>query len=144
VLVVELMGLSAVLPYGFLLVRYTGSAGSRGLPLDDGRVVLPADKCFHVRVLVPCYKVGGWVEGGGGECKVQQRRGCWPPAARWVDGLGKMQQRRCPALLLGTASRGQGARNRGARTTATQTWLPAISGFRFPPVRLLSHPTING
>lgn len=57
VLVVELLGLSAVLPYGFLLPFYTASSGSRGLPIDDGRVVLPREKCFVVHILVPCYKV---------------------------------------------------------------------------------------
>ena len=56
-LVVEIIGLSAVVPYGFLLPFYTASTGSRGLPLDDGRVVLPPEKRFRVHVLVPCYKV---------------------------------------------------------------------------------------
>ena len=57
VLIVELIGFTAVLPYGLLLPFYTASSGSRGLPLDDGRVVLPADKRFRVHILVPCYKV---------------------------------------------------------------------------------------
>jgi hypothetical protein len=57
ILVVELMGLSAVLPYGFMLFRYTASKGSKGLPIDDGKVILPVEKRFHVRVLIPCYKV---------------------------------------------------------------------------------------
>lgn len=61
VLIVELIGLSAVIPYGMLLPLHTASAGSRGLPLDDGRVVLPPEKRFRVHILVPCYKVGGWV-----------------------------------------------------------------------------------
>ncbi len=51
------MGVTAVIPYGFLLFLSTHSSGSRGLPVDDGMVVLPQDKHFHVRVLVPCYKV---------------------------------------------------------------------------------------
>jgi hypothetical protein len=57
VLVVEFIGLSAVVPYGLLLPLYTASSGSRGLPLDDGRVVLPPGKRFRVHILVPCYKV---------------------------------------------------------------------------------------
>jgi hypothetical protein len=64
VLVAELFGLSAVLPYGFLLWRYTKPSGSRGLPPDDGRVVMPPDKRFNVHMLVPCYKVGGGSCGG--------------------------------------------------------------------------------
>jgi hypothetical protein len=57
VFAVELLGLASVLPYAAMLVVYTRPArGSRGLPADDGRVALPLDKRFHVRVLVPCYK----------------------------------------------------------------------------------------
>jgi hypothetical protein len=66
VLAAELFGLSAVIPYGFMLFRYTAPSGSRGLPLDDGRVVLPPEKRFNVHILVPCYKVGGREEGPGG------------------------------------------------------------------------------
>lgn len=58
ILVVEFIGLTSVLPYGLLLPFYTTSSGSKGLPIDDGRVVLPADKRFRVHILVPCYKVG--------------------------------------------------------------------------------------
>jgi hypothetical protein len=29
----------------------------RGFPRDKGKTLLPEDKRFHVRVLVPCYKV---------------------------------------------------------------------------------------
>lgn len=54
---VEFLGLSSVLPYGFLLWLYTSSSHSKGLPVDDGRVIMPPEKRFHVRVLVPCYKV---------------------------------------------------------------------------------------
>jgi hypothetical protein len=55
--VVEFIGLTSVLPYGLMLPFFTSSSGSRGLPIDDGRVVLPADKRFRVHILVPCYKV---------------------------------------------------------------------------------------
>ncbi len=51
--------LTAVIPYGALLIVHTASSGSRGLPLDDGRVVLPPQKRFNVHILVPCYKVCG-------------------------------------------------------------------------------------
>jgi hypothetical protein len=57
--VVEFIGLTSVLPYGLMLPFFTSSSGSRGLPIDDGRVVLPADKRFRVHILVPCYKVRG-------------------------------------------------------------------------------------
>lgn len=57
ILVVEFIGLTSVLPYGLMLPFFTSSSGSRGLPIDDGRVVLPADKRFRVHILVPCYKV---------------------------------------------------------------------------------------
>jgi hypothetical protein len=57
ILVVEFIGLTSVLPYGLMLPFYTSSSGSKGLPIDDGRVVLPADKRFRVHILVPCYKV---------------------------------------------------------------------------------------
>lgn len=57
ILVVEIIGLTSVVPYGMLLPFYTSSSGSKGLPIDDGRVVLPADKRFRVHILVPCYKV---------------------------------------------------------------------------------------
>jgi cellulose synthase/poly-beta-1,6-N-acetylglucosamine synthase-like glycosyltransferase len=56
VFAVELMGLAAVLPYAAMLVVYTAPTGSMGLPADDGRVILPPEKRFHVRVLIPCYK----------------------------------------------------------------------------------------
>jgi hypothetical protein len=65
ILVVEFIGLTSVLPYGLMLPVYTASSGSKGLPIDDGRVVLPADKRFNVHILVPCYKVRA--EGGKGE-----------------------------------------------------------------------------
>jgi hypothetical protein len=57
ILVVEFIGLTSVLPYGLMLPFYTSSSGSKGLPIDDGHVVLPADKRFRVHILVPCYKV---------------------------------------------------------------------------------------
>jgi hypothetical protein len=57
ILVVEFIGLTSVLPYGLMLPFYTSSSGSKGLPIDDGCVVLPADKRFRVHILVPCYKV---------------------------------------------------------------------------------------
>ena len=64
ILVVEFIGLTSVLPYGLMLPFFTASSGSKGLPIDDGRVVLPADKRFNVHILVPCYKVSrqqqGW------------------------------------------------------------------------------------
>jgi len=44
---------------GLMLPFYTASSGSPGLPLDDGTMVLPKAKRFHVRVLVACYKVSG-------------------------------------------------------------------------------------
>jgi hypothetical protein len=58
VLVIELIGLTAVVPYGMLLPFHTLSSGSKGLPVDDGRVILPPEKRFRVHILVPCYKVG--------------------------------------------------------------------------------------
>jgi hypothetical protein len=63
VLIAETIGLTAVIPYGWLLWLRTAPAGSRGLPVDDGRVVLPPEKRFNVHMLVPCYKVGGRVAG---------------------------------------------------------------------------------
>ncbi|KAF8062642.1 VHA-F [Scenedesmus sp. PABB004] len=56
VFVTELLGLTSVLPYGLLLPVATLPAGTRGLPVDDGRVVLPPGKRFRVHILVPCYK----------------------------------------------------------------------------------------
>lgn len=41
-----------------MLWLHTQPSGSRGLPVDDGRVVLPPQKRFNVHMLVPCYKVG--------------------------------------------------------------------------------------
>lgn len=58
ILVVELIGLSSVIPYGMLLPFQTLSSGSKGLPIDDGKVILPPEKRFRVHILVPCYKVG--------------------------------------------------------------------------------------
>lgn len=57
VLVVEIIGLTAVVPYGMLLPFHTLSSGSKGLPVDDGRAILPPEKRFRVHILVPCYKV---------------------------------------------------------------------------------------
>jgi hypothetical protein len=57
VLAVELVGVTAVLPYGLLLVLHTASAHTPGLPPDNGRWLLPPEKHFSVHVLVPCYKV---------------------------------------------------------------------------------------
>lgn len=57
VLGVELLGVTAVLPYGAMLVVHTESTGSPGLPADDGSLMLPPDKRFRVHVMVPCYKV---------------------------------------------------------------------------------------
>jgi hypothetical protein len=74
VVVAELFGLSAVMPYGFLLWLYTRPSGSRGLPADDGRVVLPPEKRFNVHILVPCYKVGG-----GRELRVRHPSPPFPP-----------------------------------------------------------------
>jgi hypothetical protein len=62
VLVIELIGLTAVVPYGMLLPFHTLSSGSKGLPVDDGRVILPPEKRFRVHILVPCYKVGVFVD----------------------------------------------------------------------------------
>jgi hypothetical protein len=59
VLIAETIGLTAVIPYGMMLWLRTAPSGSRGLPVDDGRVVLPPEKRFNVHMLVPCYKVGG-------------------------------------------------------------------------------------
>lgn len=73
VLVVELIGLTAVLPYGLLLPFHTLGSGSKGLPIDDGRVILPPEKRFRVHILVPCYKVSsltGWLSGLIGRRKV--------------------------------------------------------------------------
>jgi hypothetical protein len=57
VFAVELMGLAAVLPYAAMLVVYTRpTPGSKGLPAEDGVWILPTEKRFHVRVLIPCYK----------------------------------------------------------------------------------------
>jgi hypothetical protein len=39
ILVVECMGISAMLPYAALLVVYTLSSGSKGLPKDDGQTI---------------------------------------------------------------------------------------------------------
>jgi hypothetical protein len=58
VLVIEIIGLTAVVPYGMLLPFHTLSSGSKGLPVDDGRVILPPEKRFRVHILVPCFKVG--------------------------------------------------------------------------------------
>ena len=77
ILVVELMGLSAVLPYGFMLFRYTASKGSKGLPIDDGKVILPVDKRFHVRVLIPCYKVRA----------SRHTASVWPVVSVWLSGF---------------------------------------------------------
>ncbi len=38
VFIVELLGVTAVLPYGFMLVRYTETTSTPGLPTDDGKV----------------------------------------------------------------------------------------------------------
>lgn len=56
-LIAEIFGLTAVVPYGALLWLYTAPSDSRGLPVDDGKVVLPPEKRFNVHILVPCYKV---------------------------------------------------------------------------------------
>lgn len=64
ILVVELIGLTSVIPYGMLLPFQTLSSGSKGLPIDDGKVILPPEKRFRVHILVPCYKVRLTNEGG--------------------------------------------------------------------------------
>jgi hypothetical protein len=83
ILVAEGVGVTAVVPYALMLTRRTVSTGSPGLPRDDGTVVLPQEKRFHVRILVPCYKVGGNMftaqpvaHGTLRLCTVQQ--GVWP------------------------------------------------------------------
>lgn len=60
------MGLTSVLPYGMLLPFATLSSGSKGLPIDDGKVILPPEKRFRVHILVPCYKVRSVEETQGG------------------------------------------------------------------------------
>ena len=55
-LIAEIWGLTAVAPYGWLLWLHTAPTGSRGLPADDGVVILPPEKRFNVHILVPCYK----------------------------------------------------------------------------------------
>lgn len=57
ILAIELLGLTSVLPYALLLPVATLPSGSRGLPVDDGRALLPPEKRFRVHILVPCYKV---------------------------------------------------------------------------------------
>ncbi len=56
ILGVECVGFSAVLPYTLMLLRRCTYAGRGGLPTDNGRLKLPRDKRFVVRVLIPCYK----------------------------------------------------------------------------------------
>ncbi len=53
ILVVECMGISAVLPYALLQVVSTRPTGSPGLPPDDGISI--GEKTFNIHVLVPCY-----------------------------------------------------------------------------------------
>jgi len=104
VLIAETPGLTAVIPYGWLLWLHTQPSNSRGLPVDDGRVVLPPEKRFNVHILVPCYKVGlggGWgggLEGGGcmwGLGSVRMGKGCigsggrrWGGSVAWWEGVG--------------------------------------------------------
>eukprot|EP00879_Flechtneria_rotunda_P011197 GHRR01011695.1.p1 GENE.GHRR01011695.1~~GHRR01011695.1.p1 ORF type:complete len:695 (+),score=198.24 GHRR01011695.1:342-2426(+) len=54
VLVVECIGMTAVVPYAFINAVHTNPTGSPGLPADDS--MTEPDKKFTVRVLVPCYK----------------------------------------------------------------------------------------
>uniref|UniRef100_A0A383V9F4 Glycosyltransferase 2-like domain-containing protein n=1 Tax=Tetradesmus obliquus TaxID=3088 RepID=A0A383V9F4_TETOB len=54
VLAVEIIGITAVIPYAALNCVHTHPTGSPGLPADDG--FTEPDKKFTVRVLVPCYK----------------------------------------------------------------------------------------
>jgi hypothetical protein len=70
---VELMGISAVIPYAMLLVVGTRPTGSRGLPPDDGISV--GEKVFNINVLVPCYSEDLKVRRWG------RRGGRWRPAA---------------------------------------------------------------
>ena len=51
ILVVEVIGMTAVLPYAALNAVHTHPTGGPGLPPDDG--LMEPDKKFHVRVLVP-------------------------------------------------------------------------------------------
>eukprot|EP00775_Hariotina_reticulata_P006654 gene6654-6879_t len=54
VLIVELIGITSVIPYAAINVVHTHPTGSAGLPIDDG--FSTPDKKFVLRVLVPCYK----------------------------------------------------------------------------------------
>lgn len=64
VLVVECIGISAVVPYGLVNICHTHPTGSPGLPADDGTLLpdktsallpSPVELQFSMRVLVPCY-----------------------------------------------------------------------------------------
>jgi hypothetical protein len=65
---VEMMGVSALVPYALLLVVSTRPTGSKGLPPDDGISV--GEKVFSINVLVPCYSESLEVRRSG-------RRGGW-------------------------------------------------------------------
>ncbi|KAI8463876.1 MAG: nucleotide-diphospho-sugar transferase [Monoraphidium minutum] len=54
ILIIEFLGVSAVLPYAAFNCVHTHPTGSYGLPPDDG--LTEPDTKFSVRVLVPCYK----------------------------------------------------------------------------------------
>lgn len=57
VLAVEIISSTSTYGYAVLLIKYTKSRKTRGLPLAKaGEVVIDEDLQFHVRVMVPCYK----------------------------------------------------------------------------------------
>jgi hypothetical protein len=81
ILVIECMGISAMLPYASLLVVYTLGSGSRGLPKDDGQTI--ATKRW-----ARC----GWAGRG-----LEAQRPCQPPLQRYRRTLAP-QSRRSQAL----------------------------------------------
>ena len=57
VLAVEIFASTATVSYALLLVKFTRSRRTKGLPIaKKGAEVSEEDLKFHVRVLVPCYK----------------------------------------------------------------------------------------
>jgi hypothetical protein len=74
ILTVEIMGITAVLPYALLQVDSTRPAGSGGLPPDDG--ISCGEKVFCVNVLVPCYKESMQVGAGACARPAHQAPGC--------------------------------------------------------------------
>jgi hypothetical protein len=79
---VEMLGVSALIPYALLLVVSTRPTGSKGLPPDDGISV--GEKVFNINVLVPCYSESLEVRGVAAGCGVLDYCICSP------------QLRRCP------------------------------------------------